>query len=841
MSRTARFIRQIHFPTVAAGAVGYVLFFVLLPSLHPDAALRGKIDADAIRAEANEWAQALGVNPDEYYVDYATLRDGDLLSYLQQDRSLRQVTAQVRSGEVYPMPVYYQRVRYYRQVDDEDLRERVMELRFLPSGGLVHLDVREGARISGNPAALALAPHDTVTATSIDPAAVATRHLATTAWRALDFQVDSVATGPGSESYEIFLTTDTTLAGTNPRLQVVVREDGALQRIAMQRYDTEEEPQERSATVGIQFGMSGDGGVVKAITHAVLFILLLVLFFRRLDARLVDTRGALRDGLWAALWGVISGTMVMTKAMFGADMGSGVGVIIVIFGSLFFSALTLLLVFVASSVGDSYAREAWPDRLRALDFIRRLTILNPYVGSALWHGVAVAGVLLALGALALGVPGSTLSLGDDFLSGVSYRPVVSSMADAIWFSAYITFGVVAAIGGLLRLKRPRFAMVVPIVVLVLLSITPFSISTTWISVLYNLLVGVVIVWAFNRMGAVTTVVGIGTALLVGVIMPGWMAMPAATAIDFIATVGIVAALLVVGYIGASSVMRAEEREPYIPAYIIEHSEQQRLEREIEIARHVQMSFLPRAMPQVAGMDADAMCLPAYEVGGDYYDLIVLDEDRVAVVIGDVSGKGIQAAFYMTLVKGIIQTLAGSETSPRSVLSRLNKVFFDVVPRGTFITLIYGVMDFRTGRFRYARAGHHPLLVLRGDETEFIRPNGMAIGFLGDDRFEDSLEEHELKLDIGDFLVLYTDGITEAVNIDREQFGEEGLVEALKGANDTTASDMMMRLREALDRFAAPEGRMDDMTMIVLRRVPDVVGPNAKKQTAIEEAAEPVAV
>src|SRR5690625_7911636 len=102
---------------------------------------------------------------------------------------------------------------------------------------------------------------------------------------------------------------------------------------------------------------------------------------------------------------------------------------------------------------------------------------------------------------------------------------------------------------------------------------------------------------------------------------------------------------------------------------------------------VQMSFLPRAMLQVSSMDADAMCLPAYEVGGDYYDLIVLDEDRVAVVIGDVSGKGIQAAFYMTLVKGIIQTLAGSETSPLRVLSRLNKVIFGVAPRGTFLAMI----------------------------------------------------------------------------------------------------------------------------------------------------------
>ena len=839
MSRAARFIRQIHVPTVAAGVVGYVLFFVLLPSLHPDTALRGKIDSDAIHAEANEWAQALGVNPDDYHIDYATLRGGDLLSYLQQDRSLRQVTAQVRSGEIYPLPVYYQRVRYYRHVDDEELRERVMELRFLPTGGLVHLDIRDGSRISGNPRMVAAG--DTSSINQPDPAGLARRHLATTAWRDLDFRVDSVAADGAREAYEVFFATDTTVVGTSPRLHMIVRADGAVERISLQGYDTEEEPEVRSASVGLQFGMSGEGGVVKAITHTVLFILLLVLFFRRLDARLVDTRGALRDSLWAGLWGLISGLLVMGQAMFGADVASSVAVIIMIVGSMFFGAVTLLLVFVASSVGDSYAREAWPDRLHALDFVRRLTIVNPYVGSAIWNGFGVAGVLLALSVIALGVPGSAITLGDDFLTGLSYRPFISSTADAIWFSTYVTFGVAAAVGGLVRLNWPRLAIAVPVGLMALLGIAPFAIASTGVALVYRLAVGAVVIWAFNRMGAVTTVAGLGIAYLVGSIVPNWMALPSAAAFDFVGVIALVVVLLIVGFVGASSVMRVEERAPYIPAYIIEHSEQQRLEREIEIARHVQMSFLPRAMPQVAGMDADAMCLPAYEVGGDYYDLIVLDEDRVAVVIGDVSGKGIQAAFYMTLVKGIIQTLAESETSPLRVLSRLNKVFFDVAPRGTFITLIYGVLDFRTGRFRYARAGHHPLLVLRADETEFIRPSGMAIGFLGDDRFEDSLEEHELKLDVGDYLVLYTDGITEAVNVDHEQFGEDGLVGALKGADGTTASDMMTRLRDALDRFAAPDGRMDDMTMIVLRRVPHVVGPNGETRRALKDAAEPVAV
>ena len=833
MSRMARFIREINLPLVAVGIAGYALFFLLLPALHPDAALRERIDADVIRAEADARAQAMGINPDDYYVDQTVRRDARLLSYLQRGQSLREVTAELRRGDVYPMPVYYQRVRYYRHVDGEDFRERVVEMHFLPSGGLVHLDIRDGTRVSDSSGIAADVPEDTLA--GADPAVLARRHLAMTAWNDLDFRVDSMAAADGRDVYDVFFATDTTIAGTNPRLQVTVRGNGALERISMHGYDTDDDPQERTSTVGFQFGSSdGQGGMVKAVTHAILFILLLVLFFRRLDARLVDTRGALRDGLWAGFWGLVSGLMVVGNAMFGADVGTGLAVVIAIVGSMFVGASALLLVFVASSVGDSYAREAWPDRLRALDFVRRLTFLNPYVGSAIWHGLAVAGVLLALSVIVLAVPGSAISLGDDLPSGLSYRPFISSVADAVWFSSYLTFGVAAALGGFVRLKWPRLAMAVPVAVLALIGIAPFSLASQGMALAYNLAASIVVIWAFNRMGAVATVVGIGIALMLGTLVPSWMTMSAVASPDFPAAIILILILLVVGFVGASSVMRAEEREPYIPSYIIELGEQQRLEREIEIARHVQMSFLPRSMPQVAGMDADAMCLPATEVGGDYYDLIVLDEDRVAVVIGDVSGKGIQAAFYMTLVKGIIQTLAGTETSPRSVLTRLNKVFFEVVPRGTFITLIYGVLDFRTGRFRYARAGHHPLLVVRNGETRFIRPDGMAIGFLGDSRFEDSLEEHELELDVGDYLVLYTDGITEALNVEHEQFGEDGLVEALQGASGTNAAALLMRLRQALDKFAAPEGRLDDMTMIVLRRVPGVVAPNGHPGAEVEE-------
>ena len=125
----------------------------------------------------------------------------------------------------------------------------------------------------------------------------------------------------------------------------------------------------------------------------------------------------------------------------------------------------------------------------------------------------------------------------------------------------------------------------------------------------------------------------------------------------------------------------------MPSYIQELAQEERMKGELEIAYEVQASFLPRRMPMVEGLDLAAMCLPALEIGGDYYDFVELEKGRLAVVIGDVSGKGIQAAFYMTLVKGFFQTLCRMIDSPAELLRRLNVLFCENVPRGTFISMI----------------------------------------------------------------------------------------------------------------------------------------------------------
>ena len=165
-----------------------------------------------------------------------------------------------------------------------------------------------------------------------------------------------------------------------------------------------------------------------------------------------------------------------------------------------------------------------------------------------------------------------------------------------------------------------------------------------------------------------------------------------------------------------------------PAFVKNITERQRMQRELEIARDVQMSFLPVKEPEFKGLDIAAKCLPALEVGGDYYDFVLLDENRFGVIIGDVSGKGTQAAFYMTLTKGFVKALSRTVSSPSEFLIKINELFYENVERGTFISMIYGIFDIKERTLTFARAGHNPVLARHSgkENLEMLNPVGLAL-------------------------------------------------------------------------------------------------------------------
>jgi serine phosphatase RsbU (regulator of sigma subunit) len=240
-----------------------------------------------------------------------------------------------------------------------------------------------------------------------------------------------------------------------------------------------------------------------------------------------------------------------------------------------------------------------------------------------------------------------------------------------------------------------------------------------------------------------------------------------------------------------------------------------LVREVEMAASVQKHLLEHHRPPAGPLDLVARTRPARVVGGDYYDFVPLGEDRFAVIVADVSGKGLPAALIMPAVKIAVRTLAERHAAVEAILGELNRVFLDMLPPSSYLTLIYGVFDVPAGRLEYANAGHPPALHLRTrtGETDRLSTGGPAVGLL---EGTISYPTATVTLEAGDVLVFYTDGITEAEDERGVDFGEERLASLVRQYSGRGADAIVSAIHDAVDGFRGPAPRGDDATVIVAR-------------------------
>jgi serine phosphatase RsbU (regulator of sigma subunit) len=259
---------------------------------------------------------------------------------------------------------------------------------------------------------------------------------------------------------------------------------------------------------------------------------------------------------------------------------------------------------------------------------------------------------------------------------------------------------------------------------------------------------------------------------------------------------------------------------YVPDYVRRVYERERIQRELEIARNVQVSFLPRHNPDIPHLDVATLCVPAKEVGGDYYDFIELGQDRLGVVIGDVSGKGISAAFYMTLTKGLLKAQARSGGSPRAVLTLLNELFYENAERGIFISMIYGIFDLKRRTLTFARAGHNPMMLrsCKKEMVEELSSPGIALGLESGEAFARTIEERTIGIEKDDIFIFYTDGINEARGKQEDEFGEDRLMLLIERNGDMKAGDLIEEIKAEIGRFTRNIDQHDDMTAVVIKIV-----------------------
>jgi serine phosphatase RsbU (regulator of sigma subunit) len=250
----------------------------------------------------------------------------------------------------------------------------------------------------------------------------------------------------------------------------------------------------------------------------------------------------------------------------------------------------------------------------------------------------------------------------------------------------------------------------------------------------------------------------------------------------------------------------------------EQAEKERLEEELRIARQIQMSLLPQDTVGLPGLRIAALCLPAAEVGGDYYDLLPLGDTRMGVLVADVSGKGTSAALYMAELKGLVLSLSRIHESPARLLAEANRILAANMDSRSFITMTYAVVDTAARTLRYARAGHNPLIHLEAatGRTHVLAPQGIGLGMDRGDRFEEVLEEAEVELQKGDVFLFFTDGLSEAMNEQAELFGERRLRDVVEQAESLGTDDLKERILDTVRDFVGGAAQHDDMTMVILK-------------------------
>ena len=261
----------------------------------------------------------------------------------------------------------------------------------------------------------------------------------------------------------------------------------------------------------------------------------------------------------------------------------------------------------------------------------------------------------------------------------------------------------------------------------------------------------------------------------------------------------------------------------IEGLLLEKAEKERLEQELKIARSIQMSLLPQGPLQMPGVSLSGYCEPAREVGGDYYDFLPLEDDRLGILIADVAGKGTSAALYMAELKGLVLSLSRHHVSPRKMLIEANQIISKHLDSRSFITMTYAVVDLRARTITCARAGHCPLVYVPGPDApsrtpQVLTPEGMVLGLQFDlgDTFERVLEEVTLPLGRGDLFVFYTDGISEAMNAQGDCFGDQRLVDLAVLNADLKSDDLRACILGEVHAFAGDAAQHDDMTMVLLK-------------------------
>lgn len=562
---------------------------------------------------------------------------------------------------------------------------------------------------------------------------------------------------------------------------------------------------------------------ITVVTIFLLAVWLLILFFIRIRLRLVDIK-------LSVLMAVLAGfsfpliflmrqvnTFAYTYSTFSFEEVFG------IFLALgFMAAFSSIALFITTAVGDSLTREKWIEKLKTFDLVRLAMFYNRPVGLLIVRSVSYAFILASLLSLTVYlVPDSYISVSETFRSDVTILPSLEVIILSTLFYLLLVQTVLLICVGKLsgRTKRPIWIIALCALLFMMLDYMPVSFGPWSTDIILVGFVGIAAGIIYVKEDFLTVFLSLTLMGIHLLSASGWVLESSPDASVFYVSILLTFVLILLGTFGFYKGEPVEELPAYVPDYINELKKDERIKQELQIARTVQQSFLPGKMPNGHGYEISAICTPALETGGDYYDFIEMDDDELAVTIGDVSGKGIEAAFYMTFTKGVLHALSDDISSTSEMLIRINNLFLKNAKKGTFISLIFGIIDFKNNTFRFSRGGHNPLLLFCADtgKVKEYRPPGMGLGIANEELFKHYISERSIELKRGDILVLFTDGVVEATDTRGRFYGDSRLKSILRRSSKLSADKITKALSDDLLKFGEGSDPHDDMTTIVIKK------------------------
>lgn len=530
--------------------------------------------------------------------------------------------------------------------------------------------------------------------------------------------------------------------------------------------------------------------------------------------------------------GTLSG-MLMLLGTFTAMFGNSAGTLGAWIGFLNISVTAPITMFLVAfviagawAVGESQAYLVWPQQnLRPFsawmrgDFRTREAIVPVTVGYL--AAFAAVGAITLAGLIS---PGSTHPSIASLFALNTWPSMIAPITSGIVSGISLT--VVAGIFAMtyVRLRTKRMWVVVLVGTFAMLSIRSsfsltqfFPASPRFTAIVFLALV-LGLVFLFIRSGPLATT----TAIFVFIVLMNAYPLLLTLHPRHMATGGWALAASL-GFFGLAVygvvLPRRLSAAGAMPSHVRRAIDRLRITQEFDVARGVQSQLLPSRAPESPGLDVAGLCVPANEVGGDYFDYFHLKDGKLGIAIGDVSGKGVGAAIYMTLTKSYMVTQTLHAVDPARVLSRVNDHLRRNLARGTFVTMAYAILDGPARRIAYARAGHNPPLLIHADgDGDFLNAPGVTLGAVASSTLDTILRVESVDAKPGDLLLLYTDGVTEAMDVRGDEYGEDRLIAFARRIARTRASsqEVVNALLYDVRDFAGRAHQHDDITLVAIR-------------------------